>query len=154
MRGHGLSVAAIGRVLATNGLVIIALQPLAGRLAGRLPRMVPIAAGAALTGLGFGATAWAESAPGYSASIFVWTLGEIAQSASVPAHLAALAPAHRRGAYQGAYQLAWGLAGAAAPVLGSAALARLGSGVLWPACAAAGLVTAALHARFTARHAR
>ncbi len=151
MGAHNVSVRAIGRVLALNGLVIVALQPLAVRAAAGLAHRHLLAAGAALTGVGFGICSLAGGAPVFALAIFVLTLGEIGFALATPAFLAALAPAAHRGGYQGAHQMTWGLAGMLAPVLGSFALQRFGAPALWISCAAVGLTAAVLHARLTGR---
>jgi MFS family permease len=87
----------------------------------------------------------------YALTGVVWTLGEIGFSTVAPALVAEFAPADRRGAYQGTYQLAWGTASVVAPTLGTFVLARLGGPGLWLGCLAACLVAGALHARVTAR---
>lgn len=149
MRAHGLETSEIGRLLALNGIVIITLQPLFLRLSRRSPAVHVLAWGAALTGAGFGATALAGGVPLYAATIAVWTLGEIAFSVVTPVLLADLAPTSRRGVYQGTYQLAWGLAGTAAPLAGTALLGTFGSSALWGACLGAGGLAVMLHLTVT-----
>jgi MFS family permease len=83
--------------------------------------------------------------------VLVFTLGEIGFSTAGPTLIADLAPVRERGRYQGAFQLAWGLSGVAAPALGSLVLGRFGSRALWLGCLAAGLVAAGLHGTVTAR---
>jgi MFS family permease len=151
MRAHGLSTAAIGQLLALNGIVIIALQPFGVKLLRRRSRTRALAWGAALTGTGFGLLALAGGAPIYAAGIVVFTLGEIAFSTAAPALIADLAPPAHRGAYQGANLLTWSLTGVVAPALGSAVLGAWGAVPLWIACAVTG---AALHATLTGRAAR
>lgn len=151
MRAHGLSSGRVGTMLATNGIAIVLLQPLAVRSARRWAGPPGLALGAALTGLGFGMMALVHGPAGYVTSIVVWTIGEIAFSMTVPAFVADLAPADSRGVYQGAYQLTWGLAACAGPALGGAVLGHLGGRALWLGCLLAGLCAAALHLRVTPR---
>jgi MFS family permease len=151
MHGHGLSPKTIGRVLALNGLVIIALQPLALRLTRHTSNRHLLAAGGALVGIGFGTAAWAGGAPIYVIAIFILTLGEIGFSIATPALIAQLAPVEHRGNYMGANQLVWGLAGVAAPALGSFVLDRFGGATLWLGAAVVGLTAGGLHALFTGR---
>jgi predicted MFS family arabinose efflux permease len=151
MQAHGLPTGRIGALLAINGVVIVVLQPLAVRMARQLAGAGGLALGAALTGVGFGLMAVVHGMRGYVASIVVWTMGEIAASMAVPAALAELAPPDARGRYQGAYQLTWGVAACAGPVLGGAVLEHLGGTALWLGCLAAGLGAAALHLRVTSR---
>ena len=151
MRAHGLGTGTIGQLFCFNGLMIVLLQPLALRAIRGFGGVRWLAAGSALAGLGLGATALAGGAPGFIGSMAVWTLGEICFSVAVPTILAALAPAHQRGTYQGTYQLAWGAASTLAPLVGSTVLARQGAVTLWLGCLTACLLVAALHLRFTAR---
>jgi MFS family permease len=153
MRAHGLSVGQIGLVLALNGLFVVIAQPLALRYVRGVRHVHWLAAGALLTGLGLGATAFAGGVPVYVLTAAIWTLGEVGFSAATPAIVAELAPVTQRGTYQGTYQLAWGTALVVAPALGSLVLARLGSAALWGGCFAACLAAAALHLTVTGRHA-
>ena len=112
-----------------------------------------------LTGIGLGANAFAgqEGRQGndgtlvYLLAAALWTAGEIGVSSSAPALVADFAPADRRGAYQGTYQLAWAVASTLAPTLGSLVLARRGAPALWLGCLAVCLAAAALHLKITAR---
>jgi MFS family permease len=151
MRAHGLDLTGIGWLMGLTGVYIVVVQPLALRFVRGRGHVEWLVAGCVLTGLGLGATAFAGGAAVYALSAVVWTLGEIGFSTAAPALVAELAPAHRRGAYQGTYQLAWGTASVLAPTIGTLVLARLGPRVLWGGCLAACLVAAALHARVTGR---
>jgi MFS family permease len=151
MRAHGLGMTEIGWLLGLNGLYIVVLQPLALRRLRGLPPVQWLAAGAVLTGLGLGATAFAGGATAYALSALVWTVGEVGFSTGAPALVADFAPAARRGAYQGTYQLAWGAASTLGPVTGSLVLARLGAPALWGGCLVACLVAAGLHVALTGR---
>jgi MFS family permease len=151
MRAHGLRTAQIGWLLGLNGVFIVIMQPLALRTLRRFSQVQWLAAGAALTGLGLGATAFAGGARVYGLAVLLWTLGEIGFSTAAPTLVSAFAPADRRGAYQGTYQLAWGAASTLAPTLGSLVLARLGPSALWTGCLGLCLAAAALHLRVTGR---
>ena len=149
MRAHGLGVRQIGFLLGLNGLLIVLVQPLALRYVRGFRHVHWLAAGALLTGLGLGATAFAGGVVVYVVSATLWTVGEVGFSTASPAIVAELAPVAQRGTYQGAFQLTWGTAIMVAPVLGSLVLARLGSSALWGSCLVACLVAAALHLRVT-----
>ena len=147
MRAHGLATTQIGWLLGLHGVCIVIAQPIALRYLRRLSNVHWLAAGAALTGVGLGVTAFAGGAPVYAAAVLLWTLGEIGFSTAAPTVVAELAPADQRGAYQGTYQLAWGIANTSAPAIGSLVLARLGSTSLWVGCLAVCLAAAGLHLR-------
>jgi MFS family permease len=151
MRGHGLGTAKIGWLLALNGVVIVVAQPIALRLMRGLSHVQWLIVGALLTGFGLGATALAAGALGYALALVMWTLGEIGFSTGAPTLIAERAPVERRGAYQGTYQLAWGLATMMAPVIGSFVLSRVGPRALWLGCLIACVGSAALHLTVTAR---
>ncbi|HEY8924048.1 MAG TPA: MFS transporter [Polyangia bacterium] len=154
MGAHGLDLKQIGLLLGLNGVYIVGLQPLALRYGRRLGHLRWLVSGALLTGLGLGATALARGPLGYALTAVLWTLGEVGFSTASPAIVAAFSPVAQRGAYQGVYQLSWGTAIMAAPVLGSLVLARAGSTALWGGCLVACFTAAALHLRITGRRLR
>ena len=134
MRAHGISTETYGFLMAINGVLIVGLQPTAIALLPGLRRSRVMAASALLVAVGFGANAVAHGAIFYAGAIAIWTLGEIAQAPVGPSIVADLAPAARRGSYQGFYLMAWGAASSLAPLMGSAILGRWGSSVLWVGC--------------------
>jgi MFS family permease len=154
MRAHGLGTAQIGWLLGLNGVIIVILQPIALRTIRGYSHVQWLAAGALLTGLGLGATAFAHGALAYALAAALWTMGEIGFSTGAPALVAEFAPVHRRGAYQGTYQLAWSLSATCAPALGSLVLARLGSTALWAGCLGVCFAAAGLHLKVTGRKVR
>ena len=133
-----------GRALAVNGILIVFVQPWAAALLARLRRSVVLASGVTLIGVGFGLTAFAHSALAYTATVVLWSLGEIAVLPVSAAVVADLAPAELRGTYQGAYNIAWALSWILAPILGTQGLANLGRG-LWGVCLGVSLAVAAGH---------
>ena len=129
--------------MAINGVMIVLVQPFAVSFVLRLRREHVLAAGALLMGVGVGLTGIAAgSVPRYALSVVVWTLGEIGLAPIAPSVVADLAPSSLRGSYQGAYQITWGAASFLAPAIGSLLMGHFGSGVLWDACIAAGMVAA------------
>jgi MFS family permease len=145
MRAHGISPARYGALIATNGILIVLVQPSATVLVQRLHRSRVMAAGALLAGAGFGLFAVATSTTGYLAGIAVWTLGEIAVVPVGAVLVAEMAPSDLRGSYQGAYQMSSGAASLIAPSLGGLVLGRLGARSLWLGCLALGLAVALGH---------
>ncbi|MER6668611.1 MFS transporter [Amycolatopsis japonica] len=133
MREDGLSPAGYGLVMAVNGIVIVVVQPLVGHRLGRWDPSRVLTFGILLTGLGFGATAFASTTLAYAACAVFWTLGEIVIQSVGVAIVAELAPPHLRGRYNGAYGTAAGLAAFVAP-LGGTQLLVLGAPVLWTVC--------------------
>lgn len=143
VRDHGGSPASYGLLIALNGVLIFLLQPPLSRALSPFPRHRVLSAAAALMGIGFGMTALVHSMAGYVVSISVWTIGEIIMAGLGPAVAADAAPPALRGAYQGVFQMSFGVAALCAPVLGSFMLGRFGAAALWTACFATGLVAAA-----------
>lgn len=148
MRAHGVEPAWFGALMAVNGVLIVLLQPSVVRLVQRVRPSRALALGALTTGLGFGLTGLASSVPVYALTIVVWTLGELSFTPVTPAVVSAFAPVDARGAYQGTYQLAWGIAACTAPALGSRILGHFGGHTLWAACAAVGAIAATLFLLF------
>jgi hypothetical protein len=145
MTAKGIAPTAYGGLMAVNGVLIVALQPVLSARAGAYsPRRV-IALGSLLVGLGFGLTALAASPLALAACISIWTIGEILWLPLIPAVVAASSPSDLRASYQGASQLAWGASGLLAPLLGTFVIARMGSVTLWVACLAAAWLAAAGH---------
>lgn len=145
LRARGVGTGTYGVLVAINGFLIVLVQPFAGPRLARLPRARALALGAALNGAGFGLFGVGNSVPAFAAAIVVLTLGEIVMAPINPSVVAGLAPAHLRGAYQGAFGLAISLAACLAPILGSTVLEHLGSRTLWLGCFLLGLVAAAGH---------
>ena len=142
-RERGLPIAAYGVALATNGVVIVVLQPLVSGWLGRRRKEVVLAGAFLLVGLGFGATALVSEGWQLAATVAVWTLGEIAWAAVMPATVADLAPLDLRGRYQGVFGIAFGAAAVAAPAVGTAVLAAAGPAWLFGGCLAVGVGLAA-----------
>jgi MFS family permease len=151
MMHKGLTTEAYGWAVATNGLLIVLVQPFVIRwLDGVAPARL-LALGAALTGVGFGLTTFASTLPMYALTVAVWTAGEIVFSPVNASLVAQLSPDHLRGRYQGAFTITWSLAAMASPLLGSALLPLVGHRALWFSCGAIGLGVAAVHLTLSAR---
>ena len=101
-----------------------------------------LALGSLLVGAGFGSLALASGAWSVTATVVVWTFGEMILLPGMSTYAADLAPADRRGEYMGYYSMAFGVAFALGPWLGTEVLARFGGAVLWSATLAFGLVSA------------
>src|SRR5581483_11182966 len=145
MEQPGITPKQFGAIVALNGVGIVVLQPFFVGVAGRYRRHRLLALSALLTGVGFGINAFVGGAAVYTAGLALWTIGVIGWSSVGPSIVADLSPPELRGSYQGAYQLAWGIAGCVGPPAGTLVLARLGPTALWGGCAAVGTLAAALH---------
>ena len=142
MSRHGLSPQAFGLVFLVNTALIATVQPWAARVTGRFHPSHVLAAATLLLASGYGAYALCSTAPQYALATAVLSVGEIAYVPVAAARVADLSPAHLRGRYQGAYSLVWGVAGFAAPALGTAVLGAMGAQALWAACLGVGVVAA------------
>ena len=137
----GLHASTYGYVISINGILIVLGQPVAVVLLGRRARRITLPAGMALVGVGIAATALCTSTWQFAVTVAVWTIGEIATAGSFQALVAALAPAHMRGRYNGALGIAWGASGLVGPLLGASTFA-LSPGLLWSSCLVAGMAAA------------
>ena len=135
MKLRGLPPGDYGLAMALNGLLIVAIQPVASGWLARRDHAGTLAAGVAITGIGFGLTSIASTTPGYAVSVAVWTLGEIITAGMAGAIVADLAPAHLRGRYGGVVGAAWGAGYLLAPLGGTRLLVH-GAPVLWLTCSA------------------
>ncbi|MEU4512679.1 MFS transporter [Nonomuraea wenchangensis] len=140
-KAAGLSTAQYGTAMALNGVLIVVVQPLVSGWLGRRDPARTFALGLAVMGAGFALTAFVTSTLGLTATIAVWTAGEIVTAGIAGTIVAALAPAELRGRYAGLFGLAWSAAAVLAPLLGGPLL-ELGPRALWFTIGAVGLVSA------------
>lgn len=151
MKTKGLTTEEFGLSLATNGVLIVLLQPMATRWASALSQARILAIAAAFTGLGFGLTTFATSLPTYALTVAIWTLGEILFAPVNASIVAELSPPHLRGRYQGAFTITWSSAAMAAPLVSSALIPVIGHRALWLSCFAIGVGVAVAHLTWSAR---
>jgi MFS family permease len=134
MTQKGLTPATYGGVIAVNGVLIVLGQLFVPRLIDGRDRSRVLALATLIIGVGFGLTAFAGSPWFFGFTVVVWTLGEMLQSPSNAATVAALSPAPLRGRYQGLNSLTWSAGTAVAPVLGGLTQQHLGNTTLWLGC--------------------
>ena len=142
MQSHGLGPKQYGAAIAVNGLLIILVTIPISNMAAKWPRFETVAVAAFLLGLGFGATALANSLPFFVLSVVIWTLGEIAATSVAATIIADLSPIDLRGLYQGIFGAAWGLAYFIGPLAGGWIYENVGSDMLWFGCLMIGIVLA------------
>ncbi len=138
MAGDGLASSTYGLVIALNGVVIVLVQPFAGRLLNHRDRSAVLAVSMLLVCLGFGLGGLVHQWWGYAATVVVWTVGEIGFAMVFGAVVADLAPTDLRGGYMGLTGTAWGFGSILGPLVGTAVLQAAGRTVLWSACAVLG----------------
>jgi MFS family permease len=135
--GHGP--ATYGAVLALNGIVIVAVQPLAVRLLAGRDGSAVLAVSMLLVGVGLGLGADSHSSAGYAGSVLIWTLGEIGIAVMFGAIFAGLAPADLRGRYMGVASTTWSIGAVLGPLVGTVLLDQAGRTALGWACAITGI---------------
>ena len=86
------------------------------------------------SGRSYGLVAFADAAWFFALTVVIWTLGEMLQSPSNAATVAALSPPMLRGRYQGLNSLNWSAGTALAPVLGGLTQEHLGDAALRLGC--------------------
>ena len=129
---QGLREGYIGLVLGGNSIIVAALAlPVASRMEAKGPfRFLPAAA--ALVCLAFVCySLLPDPATAYLVGTIVFSFGELIFSSAVPAAVARIAPAGRRGAYQGAWALISSFSMGSALLLSSALRDAFGWGEAW-----------------------
>jgi MFS family permease len=148
---HGVQASGYGWLLSLNAALVVLFQfPLTRRL-GKRPPMALMAVGAVLLGAGFLAYGVVATYPLFLLGMAVITLGEMIMLPVSTALVVNLAPGHMRGRYSFIYNLSWGVAYAAGPLLAGLVLDHLDPRWLWYAC---GLLGAAAAAGFLILNAR
>ncbi|MBX6748896.1 MAG: MFS transporter [Micromonosporaceae bacterium] len=145
MTRDGLSPSAFGSVIALNGVLIVAGQFFVTWVLRRLDPTIALVIASITVGIGFGLTTFAATPLFYAITVLIWTVGEMFQAPSNATTVAALAPAHLRGRYQGVFGLSWAVASFLAPLLGGAVLQYGGKAALWLGCLGLALAAATIH---------
>ena len=142
MTGQGFSAATFGGVIAVNGVFVILLQPVLAAWTARHDATRVLAGAALLYGTGVAMHVLASSAVFHDVAVGVWTLGEILESPTRAAIVAAMSPADARGRYQGAIVLTFGASQLLGPKLGTWTLQHAGPAALWGSCFGLGILVA------------
>ncbi|WP_327350380.1 MFS transporter [Streptomyces sp. NBC_01304] len=129
---EGLWPADAGLLFTASALTISAGQPLLRfRRLATLSTPAAFAAGYALLGLGMAGYALAHNLVAYLAATVVWSVGDLLLVGRVYAVVAGLAPPGGKGRYLAVYGTSWGVAGIAAPVIGTQLIEHAGPAGLW-----------------------
>jgi MFS family permease len=142
---QGISTKTYGRLIALNGIMIVALQLPVTHWMARYERGLVIVVSALITGFGIGLTAFASSVWQYAATIIIWTFGEIMQASCLFAIAADLAPPKMRGRYMGVFGMSYSLAMTLGVPLGGEVLARFGGNFVWGGAFGCGCLSALLY---------
>jgi len=130
----GLGTGGYGAIIALNGILIVALQPLLLGILGRRSRGPLLLVSGLVLGVGLGLTAFADTIAQHMGAVAVWTAGEIVGAGVLGALVASIAPVHLRGRYLGVFGASFGVSSILAPGLGTQVLQHLGEGALWTSC--------------------
>ncbi len=126
-----LSPAVYGALTLINtGLIIFFEVPLNNYLVEWSDRK-NLALGAILTGIGFGAMAFATGILFLIITIIIWTVGEMIAFPASAAYVSEIAPVKKRGEYMGFFQMTFSFSFMAGPWLGTLVLENFGSFTLW-----------------------
>jgi MFS family permease len=142
MLDRGLPPSAFGSIIAVNGVIIVAGQLFVPRLIRGRSRTAVLATAALLVGVGFGATAFAPTVLLLSATVVIWTFGEMTSSPTNSSLVADLSQPTMRGRYQGISGLSYSAAAFAAPIIGGTVIDRFGNTALWVGAFGLGLLVA------------
>jgi MFS family permease len=139
----GLGARNFGLLIGLNGLVVLVLElPITGVVARYRPEYV-LAIGNLLIGFGLALTGFMTDMLLLSATVLIWTLGEMMSSSMANAYLGSLAPPRLVGRYQGLYFVAYTIGTGAGPLIGGAVYATA-PWALWALVGAAGVLAAQL----------
>jgi MFS family permease len=151
VRDLGMKESSFGLLFTLNTFLIILLEvPLNLKMAGWSYRTT-LAVGAFLVGAGFGGMALSTGPWGVTATVVVWTFGEMVLLPASSAYAAEIAPSARRGAYMGLYTMSFSVAFALGPWLGTIALDRHGPAVVWGTAFLLGCLSAVMMDRIRTR---
>jgi predicted MFS family arabinose efflux permease len=145
MDHEGLRPADAGLLFTASALTICAGQPLmrSSRLS-TLSTPVAFAVGYLLLALGLGGYALADNLVAYLGATVVWSVGDLLLVGRAYAVVASLAPSCGTGRYLAVYGTSWGVAGIAAPLMGTQLIEHAGPTGLWSTMALASLLLAVL----------
>lgn len=147
VRDLGRSESTFGLLFALNTLLVVLLEvPINLRMAG-VSHAKALFAGSFLVATGFGLYAAAGGLPVVVLGTVVWTFGEMVLLPGLSSYVADVAPPDLRGTYMGLYSMAFSVAFAVGPWLGTILLERAGATFLWISMFLLGSLSAALLGR-------
>jgi predicted MFS family arabinose efflux permease len=130
-----------GMLFTLNTLIIVAVEVPLNLAMSRWSHRHATMLGVLLFAIGFGALGIVHSAIAITATVVVWTFGEMVLFPVSTAYVADLAPAGRSGEYMGAYSSTFSLALIVGPWAGTAALDHFGPIAAWSGVFVCGLVS-------------
>jgi MFS family permease len=142
MNALGIGEKVYGRIIAVNGMMIVAFQLLVTSAVVRFDRTLMMALSAVLVGTGFALNAFAVTWLGLVGAVVVWTIGEMMQSPLVGPIVADLAPTPLRARYMAFSGFAFSGGAALGSVFGGYLFAAWGRVWFWPGVGSAAFLGA------------
>jgi predicted MFS family arabinose efflux permease len=139
----GLGARDFGLLIGLNGLLVLVLELPTTGVVSRYRLEYVLAIGNLLIGVGLALTGFMTDMLLLSATVLIWTLGEMMSSSVANAYLGSLTPPRMVGRYQGLYFVAYTIGTGAGPLIGGAVYA-IAPWALWALVGAAGLLAAQL----------
>lgn len=133
-----------GILMSINTVMIIFLEVPLTLVIAHWPSRRALSLGSLLFAIGFGALAIVNGVWSVGLTVVIWTFGEMILFPGASAYMAEIAPAEKRGAYNGLYLMTFSIALAIAPWLGTKVLEELGGTTLWTASFVGGCLSAAM----------
>ncbi len=152
LTGMGFTKSQFGSMICVNGILIVLFQLPLTHFLQRYSRTRIVVAGEILLAVGFGLTAFANTAAFIVSTIAIWTIGEIFQAPYKSAIVAEMAPVELRARYMGVFNLSHSLSLMLGAPLGGRILDAFGPEVLWPGCAALLSLTTISYGLLLQRH--
>jgi len=147
----GYTTGLFGVLSAINTVMIIFIEvPLNNAMGGWSDKKA-LMLGSLLTGIGFGAMAFAHNIPFLAATIIVWTFGEMIFFPSSANYMADIAPKEKRGEYMGFYQMTFSIAFTLGPWAGTQIYALTGPVILWGITFIYSLISVVMFSRMKSR---
>ena len=147
VRDLGMKESFFGWMFTINTILIVLFEVRLNLTTSHWSHGRSLATGGMFLAAGFGAMAFATTPLTVALTVVVWTIGEMILLPSMSNFVAEIAPSDRRGEYMGLYSMAWGIAFAVGPWLGTVVLERFGRVTLWSGCFVAAALAAAALAR-------
>lgn len=144
-----LSPAVYGLMFTINTGLIVFLEVPINHATSHWPNRRSLILGTILCAAGFGSLVFASGVVSVSATVVLWTSGEMILFPSMSAYVADIAPDQRQGKYMGYYMMAFSLAFMIGPWAGTQVLEHFGPTILWSSMFALGAVAALLFGQLT-----
>ncbi|MBW7905953.1 MAG: MFS transporter [Phycisphaerae bacterium] len=151
LKAQGFGTQEYGRIIATNGLMVVLLQLFMAPQVARLPRGRVLVLSSLLVGAGFTLNSACQTEWHFIGAVIVWTLGEILNAPLMTTITADLAPPALRARYMGLLAMSWSGAAMVGAPLGGIVLASLGGVSLWLICGVLGLLSATAYSSIRRR---